>query len=128
MLWQENTIRMVRPTGTSPLDVIGAEARRKVSAGYCAANVFDEPAHSAKCGIHAPVAHLTRVTYRPAAKRTSFSSVRTLMGQVRQLAESLKFRLDAHPPKGCLQRRQDLFARHMTGIPAIAGGKAHARI
>jgi hypothetical protein len=56
MLRQENAVRMVRPTGTSLPDVIGAEARRKISAGYCTANVFDEPAHSAKCGIHGPSA------------------------------------------------------------------------
>lgn len=51
MLRQENAVRMVRPTGTSLPDVIGAEARRKVAAGYCTANVFDEPAQSAKRGI-----------------------------------------------------------------------------
>ena len=56
MLRQEYAVGMVRPTGTSLPDVIGAEARRKVSAGYCAANVFDEPAPSAECGIHVPVA------------------------------------------------------------------------
>jgi hypothetical protein len=54
MLWKENAVCMVRPTGTGPPDVIGAEARGKVSTGDCTANVFDELAHDVKCRIHAP--------------------------------------------------------------------------
>ena len=52
MLRKENAVRVVCPTRTSLPDVIGTEALRKVSAGYCTADVFDEPAHDAKCGIH----------------------------------------------------------------------------
>jgi|SRR5262249_9896838 len=47
MLRKENSVRVACPTGTSPPDVIGTEALRKVAAGYCTADVFDEPAHDA---------------------------------------------------------------------------------
>jgi hypothetical protein len=67
MLRQENAVRMVRPTGTSLPDVIGAETRRKVPAGYGTANVFDEPAHSAKWASTHQSPSLTGGTDRSAA-------------------------------------------------------------
>ena len=68
VLRQENTVRMICPARTSSPDVIGAEARRKVSANHCAAKVFDEPAHRVKCvaSAHQPP-DVTRMTDRSAA-------------------------------------------------------------
>jgi hypothetical protein len=60
MLWKENAVRVVRPTGTGPPDVIGAEARGKVSTRDYTANVVDELAHDVKCGIHARAPSLQR--------------------------------------------------------------------
>lgn len=60
MLRKENAVRVLRPTWTSTPDVIGTEALRKVSAGYCTADIFDEPAHDAKSAI--------RATRRPASR------------------------------------------------------------
>ena len=67
MLRKGNAVRVVCPTRTSLPDVIGTEALRKVSAGYCTADVFDEPAHDAKCGIHTTSRPASRVTDRSAA-------------------------------------------------------------
>ena len=51
MLRKENTVRVVSPAGTSPPNFTGPKAVGQISAGYCPADVFDEPAHNAKCGI-----------------------------------------------------------------------------
>ena len=45
VLRQEDAISMVRPTRTSLAHVVRAEALWQISAGHCAANVFDKPAH-----------------------------------------------------------------------------------
>ncbi len=51
MLWKEHAVRVISPPRARAPNIIGPEALRKVSAGYGAADVFDEPAHKAKCGI-----------------------------------------------------------------------------
>jgi hypothetical protein len=51
MLWKEHAVRVISPTGARAPNIIGPEALRKISAGHRAADVFDEPAHEAKCGI-----------------------------------------------------------------------------
>jgi hypothetical protein len=51
MLWKEHAVRVISPTGARAPNIIGAEALRKISAGHRAADVFDKPAHEAKCGI-----------------------------------------------------------------------------
>ena len=58
---------MVRPTGASMPDVIGTESRREISACDCTANFVDEPAHDAKCRIHAGDRPASRATDRSAA-------------------------------------------------------------
>lgn len=67
MLRQENAVRMVRPTRTSLPDVIGSEARTKISAGHCTANVFNEPAHSPSVASMYQAPNLARMTDRSAA-------------------------------------------------------------
>jgi hypothetical protein len=57
---------MVRPTGTSLPNIIGAEARRKVSAGYRTPILFSEPAHNANASTHQSP-NLARMAYRSAA-------------------------------------------------------------
>jgi len=54
MLWKEHAIRVISLARTRPPNIVGPEALRKVSTGHCAAYVFDEPAHDAKCGIDEP--------------------------------------------------------------------------
>jgi hypothetical protein len=44
------------------------------------------------------------------------------------LITSLEFRLNVQPLKGYLDRRQDLIAGHVRGVPAIADSKARARV
>ena len=51
MLWKEHAVRVISPTGARAPNIIGPEALRKISAGHRTADVFDEPAHEAKCGI-----------------------------------------------------------------------------
>ena len=51
MLWKEHAVRVTSPTRARAPNVAGTEALGKVSAGYRAADVFDEPAHEAKFGI-----------------------------------------------------------------------------
>jgi hypothetical protein len=51
-------------------DVIGAEARRKVSAGYCTANVFAESALRDHVSVRAEVDHL------PARRRQRTTELR----------------------------------------------------
>jgi hypothetical protein len=58
---------VVRPTGTRLPDVIGTEALWKGPAGYRTADIIDEPAHDAKCGIHAASRRDSHVTERSAA-------------------------------------------------------------
>jgi hypothetical protein len=66
MLRKENAVCMVNPTGTSPPNITGPEVLREVSANYCVADVFHEPAHDAKCG--------TDRTSRPASAETDRSA------------------------------------------------------
>jgi hypothetical protein len=51
MLWKEHAVRVISPPRAGAPNIIGPEVLRKVSAGYGAADIFDEPAHEAKCGI-----------------------------------------------------------------------------
>jgi hypothetical protein len=51
MLWKEHAVRVISPPRAGPSNIIGPEALRKVSSGYCAADILDEPAHEVKCGI-----------------------------------------------------------------------------
>jgi len=66
MLRKENAVRMVSPTGTSLPNITGPEALWEVSASYCTADVFHEPAHDAKRGIDR--------TSRPASPDTDRSA------------------------------------------------------
>ena len=51
MLWKEHAVRVISPPRAGAPNIIGPEALRKVSTGYGAADIFDEPAHEAKRGI-----------------------------------------------------------------------------
>lgn len=51
MLRKEHAVRVISPARARAPNIIGPEALRKVSASHCVADVFDEPAHEAKCGI-----------------------------------------------------------------------------
>jgi hypothetical protein len=66
MLWKEHAVRVIGPTRASAPNFIGPEALRKVSAGYRAADVFDEPAHEASVASMKPALHPRR---RPIARR-----------------------------------------------------------
>jgi hypothetical protein len=57
MLWKEHAVRVISPARARAPNVIGPEALRKVSTGHCATDVFNEPAHDAKCGIDEPNLH-----------------------------------------------------------------------
>jgi hypothetical protein len=48
MLRKKNAIRMISPSGTRTPYIIGAEALRKISAGYRATDILDKPAHPQK--------------------------------------------------------------------------------
>jgi hypothetical protein len=51
MLGKEDLVRVVCPTGASLPDITVPEALGQGPASYGPADVFDEPAHEAKCGI-----------------------------------------------------------------------------
>ena len=48
MLRKKNAVRMISPSGTRTSYIVGAEAVRKISAGYRATDILDKPAHPQK--------------------------------------------------------------------------------